>query len=256
MNKPLIGITGSRHVMETHAAAPSLLAVVSSDDYAQGVEAAGGCPVIVPYLTDDATVQTLANLMDGLILAGGEDVHPGLWGDQPRHGLGSVVPERDDLEMALIRRMLALQKPILGICRGIQILNVALGGSLYQDLPREWRGKIQHRQRARRDFLSHGVQLAEHSRLARLVGGTAIRCNTFHHQAVRELGEHLVAVGWDDEGLVEAVEHETLPFVVGVQWHPENLWRKHPEHLALFRGLVEAAAIHSSGTVSQPSESL
>jgi putative glutamine amidotransferase len=244
--RPLIGITGTRHVIASNSAAPGLMGLVSGDDYAQGVERAGGLPVVIPYIESEDVLDDLANRLDGLLLAGGEDVNPELWGSEPLRGLGQVIPERDALERVLILRMLEQNKPILGICRGIQMLNVALGGSLYQDIVREWRGVIQHRQQARRDHLSHSVRIVPDSRLFQLVGHRSeLRCNSFHHQAVKELGKDLVAVAWDQEGLVEAIEHTKHDFVLGVQWHPENLWRQYPEHFALFQGLVRAAQMRS-----------
>ncbi|MCL6636584.1 MAG: gamma-glutamyl-gamma-aminobutyrate hydrolase family protein [Alicyclobacillus sp.] len=240
--RPLIGITGTRHVIPVAGTGPVLLGVVSADDYAQGVETAGGLPVVVPFLEDEQVVQALAERLDGLVLAGGEDVDPARFGEPPLAGLGTVVPERDALEMALIHALCAQGKPVLGLCRGIQVLNVAFGGSLYQDLGRQWRGHIQHAQKARRDHLSHEVRLAPHSLLAQLYGGqTRVRCNSFHHQAVRSVGPGLRAVAWDADGLIEGIEAADGRFVVGVQWHPENLWRRYPEHHGLFRGLVSAA---------------
>ncbi len=241
--RPLIGITGTRHVIATNSSSPVLLGVVSGDDYAQGVETAGGIPVVVPYVETPETACVLADKLDGLLLGGGEDVDPSLWGEQPHHGLGQIVPERDALEFTLIRRMMERRKPILGICRGMQILNVALGGTLYQDLPRDWRGTIQHQQRARRNHLSHGLCVDPHSKLYQLVGRRSeFLCNSFHHQAVKDLGTGFLASAWDGEGLVEAMEHSQHPFLVAVQWHPENLWRTYPEHHGLFQGLVAAAS--------------
>ncbi|MCL6597803.1 MAG: gamma-glutamyl-gamma-aminobutyrate hydrolase family protein [Alicyclobacillus macrosporangiidus] len=242
--RPLIGITGTRHVIQTSSPAPVLMGLVCSDDYAKGVEAAGGIPVIIPYLTDGEAIERLADRLDGLLLAGGEDVDPNRFSESPVAGLGQVVPERDELELALIAQMRRRNKPILGICRGIQVLNVAFGGTLYQDLPRQWGGRIQHSQKARRDHLSHSVRIESDSRLAALFGGRKeVRCNSFHHQAVKDVGDGLRPVAWDEEGLIEAVEGvDSDTFVVAVQWHPENLWQRWPEHHGLFRGLVEAAA--------------
>lgn len=239
--QPLIGITGFRHTIST-SVGPGLLAVVSADDYAQGVENAGGVPVVIPYVETQACIQTLAHRLDGLVLGGGEDVDPFLFGESPKAGLGEVVPERDALEISLIQEMMSVGKPILGICRGMQVLNVALGGTLYQDLSREWPGQNSHSQRAPRNHLSHVIRIEPDSRLTHCLGQvTTIRCNSFHHQAVKELAPSLVPVAWDDEGLVEAMESPDGPFLVAVQWHPENLWRTSPAHLGLFRGLVKAA---------------
>lgn len=243
--KPLIGITSYRHVFPTRSTGPNLLGSVLSDDYAHGVETAGGLPVILPFAERKASISEYADVLDGLLLSGGDDVTPELYGEEPRVGLGEVSPERDELEIALISAMVDRGKPILGICRGIQILNVAFGGSLYQDLNREWRGSIQHSQKARRSHLSHTVHIQPASRLYELLGGRPqVRCNSFHHQAIRNVGNPLIPVAWDEEGLVEGVEHPELPFVVGVQWHPENLWRTESGFLGLFRGLVESAMVN------------
>ncbi|MCF8566364.1 gamma-glutamyl-gamma-aminobutyrate hydrolase family protein [Alicyclobacillus tolerans] len=240
--KPLIGITGNRHSFSTKLPGPALIGVNLSDDYGQGVEMAGGLPVAIPFLADMNTADELAERIDGLLLAGGEDVSPLLYGEEPRKGLGDVIPERDELEFALIQAMRKRHKPILGICRGIQVLNVAYGGTLYQDLVREWKGTVVHSQRARRSHLSHSVQIDPESRLFHLLGeNEKVTCNSFHHQAIKDLGRSLAAVAWDDEGLIEAVEAKGEDFVVGVQWHPENLWRPYPVFLGLFRGLVQAA---------------
>lgn len=220
------------------------MGVVLSDDYAQGVEAAGGIPVVIPFLENEEMMREYAERLDGLLLAGGEDVDPSFYGEAPHIGLGEVSPERDALEISLIRETVALGKPILGICRGMQVLNVALGGSLYQDLPREWRGVIQHSQRAKRSHLSHTVRIQEQSKLYELLGrNSTIGCNSFHHQAVKEVAQNLVPVAWDEEGLIEAVENRSYPFMVAVQWHPENLWRTTSEYRGLFNGLVAAAAV-------------
>ncbi len=240
---PLIGITGTRHQIATRVG-PGLPALVSADDYALAVEAAGGAPMLIPYIQGADTVAALAEHIDGLLLAGGEDPDPALYGEAPEMGLGSVIPERDTLEMRLVAAMVAQGKPILGICRGVQVLNVAFGGSLYQDLGRAWKGKIQHMQHAPRTHRSHKLVIDPDSRLSHLLDRrTSIWTNSFHHQAVKDVGLGLRAVAWDEEGLIEAVEHDELPFCLGVQWHPENLWREDDAALALFRGLVEAAKI-------------
>lgn len=243
MAKPFIGISGARFSPDMIIPGPRLLGVSLSDDYAHGVETAGGIPVVIPFLESNHNISVVADKLDGLLLSGGEDVDPLSYGEQPLRGLGSIVPERDALELAMLAAMLERGKPVLAICRGIQLLNAALGGTLYQDLPSQWDGHILHAQRARRSHLSHSVKVATDSKLFHLLGEREeIHSNSFHHQAVRDCGRQLKAVAWDAEGLIEAVEHETLPFVVGVQWHPENLWRTTPYYLGLFQGLVNAAA--------------
>ncbi|MFD1675659.1 gamma-glutamyl-gamma-aminobutyrate hydrolase family protein [Alicyclobacillus fodiniaquatilis] len=240
MVRPLIGLTGMRHVRATNLPGMPLPGVALSDDYTEGVERAGGLPVVIPFLSDDTLAQ-IATRLDGLLLSGGEDVDPTTFGEEPMYGLGNVVAERDRLEIALIHLMRAQGKPVLGICRGIQMLNVALGGTLYQDLPRQWKGKIQHAQKAARNHVSHRVKIEPGSRLAACFDGEkTLKVNSFHHQAIRKLAEPLRAVAWDAENLVEAVEATSGPFMLGVQWHPENLWRTDTKTLGLFRALVEA----------------
>jgi len=231
-----------RHVISSKVSSHSLLAVASADDYARGVEAAGGLPVVLPYAANDTTVLAWAERLDGLLLAGGEDVNPLLYGEQPKLGLAIVVPERDDIELQLVHAMVQSKKPVFGICRGIQVLAAAFGGSLYQELSREWRGKIAHRQKAPRDHLSHRISVKPDTRLSSCLGGCReIFCNSFHHQAVRDVPADWEATAWDDDGLVEAMEHAAYPFLVGVQWHPENLWSTHSEFLGLFTAFVDAA---------------
>lgn len=240
--KPTIGITGVRHVFATKLPGQPLSGVALSDDYAQGVEKAGGIPFVIPYLESIDSIRSLAEKLDGLLLSGGNDIDPFRFGAEPKVGLGQVSPERDQLEITLLHEMRKLGKPILGICRGIQVINAAFGGTLYQDLPRHWRGSIQHSQQAPRNHLSHIVHIQPESCLSRLLGGTdLIRTNSFHHQAVDKVADGFIATAWDDEGLTEGIEANDDSFFVAVQWHPENLWRVEPKFLGLFRGLVEAS---------------
>lgn len=243
MSYPMIGLTGMRQTRKSQLPGMPLRSVSLSDDYAQGVERAGGIPIAVPYVLAEATLGQLATRLDGLVLTGGEDIDPTLYNEEPLRGLGTVIAERDRLEIALIHMMRAQGKPILGICRGMQILNVALGGTLIQDMPRQWKGQIQHEQSAARSHLSHRVKIEPGSRLASCFGGeTTIKVNSFHHQAVKDVASALRPVAWDAEGLVEGVEsREEGPFALAVQWHPENLWRDDEAVLGLFRAFVEVA---------------
>lgn len=239
--KPLIGITGTRHTIVLKNPGVNLQGIAVGDDYAHAVEAAGGIAVVIPYPTSLDSVPELVSRLDGLILSGGEDPDPLLYGQSTKRGLGVVVRDRDDLEIALVHEMMTQGKPVLGICRGIQLLNVAFRGTLYQDLDREWRGEIQHMQRAARHHRSHALRVTPGSRLCNaLCGQVELRCNSFHHQAVDQVGGGLVATAWDEEGLIEAVEHTDAPYVIGVQWHPENLWREDATQFGLFQGLVDA----------------
>lgn len=241
MMRPVIGLTGTRHMRNTTTGLP-LQGVALSDDYTQAVEATGGIPLVIPYPKDESSLAFLAARLDGLLLSGGEDIDPATFGEDPHYGLGTVVPERDRMEIALVQMMRAQGKPILGICRGLQVLNAALGGTLYQDIIREHKGRIQHSQKSARNHLSHRVKIEEGSKLAACFEGeTMIKVNSFHHQAVKRVAPSMKAVAWDAEGLVEGIESTDDQFVLAVQWHPENLWRDDDRVLGLFRGLVEYA---------------
>ncbi|MDI3299525.1 MAG: asparaginase [Bacillota bacterium] len=211
-------------------------------DYVLAIEAAGGLPVVLPAGEGTGRPEEALRGVDGLLLAGGGDIAPDLYGEAPHPQLGWVDPDRDRWELALARRALAAGLPVLGVCRGIQVLNVADGGTLYQDLPSQLPEALQHQQKAPRWHRSHPVRVEAESLLARLVGAGELAVNSFHHQAVRE-----VAPGWRvsaaaPDGVVEAMERPDLPFALGIQFHAENLFTRDRRFLRIFEGLVEAAA--------------
>jgi len=211
-------------------------------DYTDGVYEAGGLAVVLPFTVDEDVIEEIADDLDGLLLTGGVDVDPAYFGAEPLPGLGEVTPVRDRMEALLIRAMMARKKPILGICRGVQIMNAVLGGTLYQDLPREWKGQLQHAQKAPRQHMAHAVEVVGGTRLAAIYEDQTVPVNTFHHQAVAKVAPGFVACAHSSDGLVEAIEKPGDPFVLGVQWHPENLWRVHAGHRRLFAQFVEATA--------------
>lgn len=214
--------------------------------YCDGVLAAGGLPAILPYTAAGLAAETLDGL-DGLLLTGGPDLDPAHFGEPPHPRLGRVVPDRDAHELALCREALARGMPVLGICRGIQVLAVAAGGTLWQDVPSQVAGAIQHYQDAPRWHGSHRVEVQPNSLLAALIGTAPPPVNSFHHQAVRDVPPGFAVTARAPDGVVEAVEHPGLPFCLGVQWHPEDMWQDVGAYLNLFRGLVEAAAGRRAG---------
>lgn len=230
--KPIIGIT------------PSLegTRIQMQRENSDAISIAGGLPFIIPYLDEEQSIQELAQRIDGLLLTGGGDIDPFLFGEEPVPGLGSITPERDQLEMTLIREMLKLNKPILGICRGCQILAIAVGGSMFQDIyAQKEQPLLQHAQKAPRYHVSHLALIQEGSLLHRIMGEGQIKVNSFHHQAVRELPAGFRISGVATDGVIEAIESMENPFVIGVQWHPEDLYARHPQMLKLFQALVEAS---------------
>lgn len=232
MTRPLIGITlgdGSR------PGYPGL-----RDDYLRSVEQAGAVPVaLAPVRPQDAPL--LLDRLDGIVLSGGGDVDPTLYGRPAHPRLGKVNRRRDDFELALVRAALARDVPLLAICRGQQVLNVATGGTLLQDIPSELKGASVHDAPGRRCRLSHDVRLDSRSSLRAILGRDTVAVNSFHHQAVERIGRGLRVSGrCPEDGVIEAVEMPARRFVLGVQWHPESFWSRSSPFQALFEAHVEA----------------
>jgi putative glutamine amidotransferase len=247
---PLIGISTSEmrvpaRVRPMPQGEPAHRELALGMPYTRAVERAGGLPVVLPPI-DEAGVEALLDRLSGLCLPGGPDLHPRWYGDTPHPELGPTEPELDAFELALARRADALGMPILAICRGAQLLNVARGGTLHQHLPgRSVPLVVPHRQMEAPERASHAVDVEGGSLLALWAGAAHLEVNSFHHQAVRRLGADLRAVAWAPDGVVEAIEAPDRPFVLGVQWHAEGLAAR-PEQAALFRAFVEAAAAYES----------
>jgi putative glutamine amidotransferase len=201
---------------------------------------AGGIPIVLPYLVEEEGVAELSNRIDGLLISGGVDVDPLLYGEEPLPQLGSVMPDRDRTEIALIRQALAIDMPVFAICRGAQIVNVAAGGSLYQDIYSQYKGTLLHSQRSPRDHLSHYVTAEAGSMLHSIAKSDRFLVNSFHHQAVKKLAPGFRRTAVASDGIVEAYESECQRFVMGVQWHPENLIRKDAIAQRLFSSFVDA----------------
>ena len=227
MLKPLIGLTTSTHDGDGPAEAVGR-------EYLDAVEAAGGIPVVLPIL-DPRRAAAMLEVVDGLVLTGGGDIDPACYGEAPHPEVYGLHPARDAWELALVR---TATSPILGICRGAQVINVANGGTLVQHLPDVT--DVSHRERERGGELVHHVEVAPGSRLHAVVGGLELGANTLHHQAVATVGEGLVISGRAPDGTVEAIEGVGERAVLGVQWHPELLPGR-DEHRAIFTWLVSAA---------------
>jgi putative glutamine amidotransferase len=233
MRMPVIGVTASRDDRGT---------LSISREYLEAVLMAGGLPLIVPYLDDVEGIRQVVERIDGLLLTGGGDIDPTWFGEEPVPGLGWIDLERDQLEIALIRQMMDGNKPILAICRGCQILNVAAGGDMFQDLYQQREGLLQHMQNAPRSHLSHSVEVAEGSLLRRIAGNSTMKVNSFHHQAVRKVAPGFIACATAKDGVIEGVESVRHPFVLGVQWHPEHLVKSDAVSRRLFESFVQAAS--------------
>jgi putative glutamine amidotransferase len=237
MGAPLIGITTS----VTIDAVPERAYVNAA--YVRAVQAAGGIPLLLtPHFTPEVQA-ALWQRLDGLVLTGGGDVDPARFGEARHPTVAEVSPARDDLELGLTRRAVADGMPLLAICRGIQVLNVALGGTLVQDLAAGWPGALPHAQTAPRHQPTHAVKvMGEGTRLGRVLGTLEVEVNSMHHQAIRRLGEGLREVAWAPDGVIEGVEGtDDDRFVLGVQWHPEELVGHDQPARNLFAAIVDAA---------------
>ena len=210
------------------------------DDYVESVRAAGGEPVLL--VNDDNPADVLQRV-DGILLTGGADVDPALY-DQPKHASTETDPKRDAFEVPLSKAALASDVPLFAICRGVQVLNVAAGGTLVQDIPTEAPTPIEHSVTHQRDARAHDVEVKPGTRLASLIGGSqspeTCSVNSRHHQAVGTVAPSFVVSAVSPDGIVEAIERPGAPFCLGVQWHPENFWRT-GEFLPLFREFIAAA---------------
>jgi putative glutamine amidotransferase len=213
--------------------------------YFQGVTASGGAAVLLPPQPVDTDIaERVLDSLDGLLITGGNDVNPAAYGQEPHPSNDKPAPERDEWEFMLLRGALKRQLPVLGICRGAQVLNVALGGTLHQHLP-DVIGHSGHRA-GNAVFTTLPVRTVAGTRLAGLVG-ESVEARCYHHQAIADLGEGLVVSGWDADGVIEALELPGPDFVLAVQWHPEESL----DDLRLFSAIVEAARTYANGRVDE-----
>lgn len=216
--------------------------------YMQGIEQAGGVAVMLPLYADAEAVERLIEELDGLLVCGGPDIASALYGEEilPVCSRRKLCPERDALETALLKRMLEADKAVLGICRGHQMLNVALGGSLYQNLPTQRPGEIVHKMQKPNNRVAHTIQLCAGTPLAEVLGLEQIGVNSCHHQAICRLAPGLSPMAVSQDGVIEAVYMPDKSFIWGVQWHPE-MFLEDAASQRIFRAFVRACAIGTVG---------
>jgi len=234
VKKPIIAITTNFTNRELHNNPVSA--------YTEAVAGAGGTPLLLPRNLPLSQLNMRFKEFQGLILSGGGDVDIRYFNGEPNAAIGDPSPERDALELALVKLALEVDLPVFGICRGIQVLNVALGGTLYTDIPSQYKTSIIHSTSASlgRQYLAHEVEIDSGSKLSHIHGSTRIQVNSFHHQAIKELAKGLTITARATDGLIEAVELlDAQKPVLGVQWHPENL-QSLPAHKVLFVEFVRS----------------
>lgn len=235
---PMIGVSGSIEQDESRQ--------FIVRDYMLAILACGGVPVLLSMDIRDDQLQACLAHLDGILLAGGWDVAPVRYNELPHPGLGQVDPLRDEFELRLIEACHRLKMPIFGICRGIQMMNVAMGGTLYQDLHTDYskenpsRPAMLHSQTCKGHHASHQLCVDRDSMLYQILGETTIDVNSFHHQAVNRVPATLRIAAAAADGVVEAIENAAHPFFLGVQWHPELMYRKDEHSYHLFEAFVEA----------------
>lgn len=240
MSSPLIGITTYRTRNRF-----GYTQICLNEAYVSSLANAGAEPCLIPLGLPGAALEGLLARLDGVLFSGGGDIHPERYGSQPHPRLGNVDPDRDEIELFLLERAIKFELPFLGICRGLQLINVGLGGSLYEDLSDQRPGSLRHQSPDSwpRDRLAHKVQVEPDSQLHGILGLSEPEVNSQHHQAVRRLASGLQPAAFAPDGVLEALELPGHPFGLAVQWHPEWL-QAHPSMQALFQAFVESCRVH------------
>jgi len=210
--------------------------------YVRAVERAGGVPFVIPMTADEGIQQTVVDMCDGALFTGGDDIHPSYYGCCLHEHCGELTPLRDACEFVFGKLFLATQKPFLGICRGIQFINTMYGGTLYQDLPAEYKRESVHRQPRPYNVPFHSVSLVKGGVLQSICGMDTVEVNSMHHQAVKIIGKGLVLEATSPDGVIEALVATDRPYGVAVQWHPEHLAEVGDKAAtALFQSFIQAA---------------
>lgn len=237
----LIGISGNILTMESGILAGYDRAYVN-EDYVKAIVKAGGVPVILPINADDKVIEAMVSKLDALVLSGGHDVSPMEYKENPLMKLGAILPRRDAFDFKLIEFAKKRQIPILGICRGFQVLNVYHGGSLYQDLSYIERDiPLSHEQVSPTTIKTHEINITKDSKFYNIVGSQRIAVNSFHHQALKDVADEFEVTGRADDGVVEVIESKTYPWLLAVQFHPEMLHAEDESMQNVFNHLVKAA---------------
>lgn len=234
--KPLIGITVFYETRELNKKYIAL-----NNAYVEAIEMAGGIPVLIPFV-EEGLAKEYVERCDGILFSGGEDVSPMFYDEDPRKELGVIDTRRDFWEKALLQEAVEKNKPILGICRGCQVINVFLGGSLYQDIDSQVKDVLGHHPKGvLGDEKYHRVNIEKSSELYKMFNRDIIEINSFHHQSVKDLGENLKVIATSNDGIIEAFQSEDMNkhYILGIQWHPEAMVKRYDEFLKIFGYFVE-----------------
>lgn len=230
MDSPLIGITCGEDELNFYV----------RNFYVKVIEAVGGVPILIPSVRRCCTREKYLKQVDGIILSGGVDVNPMFFGEEPVPGMGEITPGRDEFELLLTKDFFNTEKPILAVCRGCQVLNLSLGGTIFQDINSQVVETVKHCQQAPRDCPTHSVKVFPGTKLNRILPQDHVWVNSFHHQAVKCPAPGFSVSAAAPDGVVEAIEAEEHPFALGVQWHPECNWQQDLGSFRLFQAFIRA----------------
>jgi len=239
--RPVIGITCGLTASKIGGNSPYFSQYnIISCDYAQAIEHSGGVPMFLPHTESLELADDYLSSIDGILLSGGGDIDPLVFGEEPHPQIGNVDVVRDRMELSLLEKALNQDIPILGICRGIQMLAVASGGNICQDIASEKTdSKVCHSQKGAGWYASHTIEIQPDTMLHNIFETTTDRVNSFHHQAVNEVGRNFVVAARAKDGVIEAIESSTHRFAIGVQFHSELMWKRHPPTQKLFAHFVK-----------------
>lgn len=233
----IIGISGNISFTEGGGLVPGMKKTYANSDYVSSVALSGASPIILPVIENEEYIFDEVKRVDGIVISGGYDVNPILYGEEPKKTQGFTSSELDDFNFKLIKAACSLKKPILGICRGLQIINVYFGGTLYQDLDDEDGFYIKHSQDSSRNFTGHTILVKKDSVLYPILGEKSM-VNSFHHQGIKDLAKGFKVGAVAKDGVIEAIEKTDDNFILGVQWHPEGLASNNAKMLGIFKKLT------------------
>lgn len=239
MKSPIIGITGDVTIAKFFSIFWNKRAGIN-EAYVKTVSRTPGIPIILPVSHRKNAAQLISNI-DGLILSGGNDVSPEIYGEEPLSKLRELNPERDYFEIELLKEAIIQNKPVLGICRGFQLMNTAFGGTLYQDASYNEQYNLQHMQQTDPTFPIHSIKIKEGSIIHSILG-SSIKVNSLHHQMLKDVSKDFHPTAWSKDGVIEAIEKNDGSFIIGVQWHPEILSEGTPSMQSIFDRFVREAS--------------
>lgn len=229
MKKPLIGITCDYDEINGQ---PSFFL---KKNYVSAVEDAGGIPILLCPVESKAAISRFINLIDGLLISGGGfDIDPRFYGERPHPELGKTIPERTEFEFGLLKSAVKKKMPVLGICGGHQLINVYFGGALYQDVKSQHKGAMNHKQSIPSDKPYHDIKIYPSTKLSKIIGADSIMVNSTHHQSIKKAADKFKVSAVAEDGIIEAIEYDSKAFIIGIQWHPENLYRNEPRFKKIF----------------------